>query len=43
MEKKKQSKSTTNSKTGITISNTGSNWGHNIQPPYYVLSYIMKL
>jgi microcystin-dependent protein len=31
------------SKTGISISNTGSNLGHNNQPPYYVLSYIMKL
>jgi microcystin-dependent protein len=23
--------------------NTGSSWGHNNMPPYYVLSYIMKL
>jgi len=26
-----------------TTSNTGGNWGHNNQPPYYVLTYIMKL
>ena len=26
-----------------TIKTTGSGWGHNNQPPYYVLSYIMKL
>ncbi len=25
------------------IGNTGASWGHNNQPPYYVLSYIMKL
>lgn len=25
------------------IQNTGGSWGHNNQPPYYVLSYIMKL
>ncbi len=25
------------------ISSTGDSWGHNNQPPYYVLSYIMKL
>ena len=27
----------------FTTNSTGSNWGHNNQPPYYVLSYIMKL
>jgi microcystin-dependent protein len=26
-----------------TIQNAGGGWGHNNQPPYYVLSYIMKL
>jgi len=34
---------TNSSSTGISIQNTGSNLGHNNQPPYYVLSYIMKL
>jgi len=34
---------TNNSKTGISIQNTGSGSAHNNQPPYYVLSYIMKL
>jgi microcystin-dependent protein len=29
--------------SGITINNTGSDWGHGILPPYYVLTYIMKL
>jgi microcystin-dependent protein len=26
-----------------THANVGSNWGHNNQLPYYVLTYIMKL
>jgi microcystin-dependent protein len=29
--------------TGISINNTGGNWGHSNIPPYYVLVYIMKL
>ena len=30
-------------KTVVSTNSTGSNWGHNNQPPYYVLAWIMKL